>query len=73
MFNKLFGRSKKEDDKKEDEKIDLSLGYVRLEEFKDYLINRKYDKFEREYELLYWDAKTPLAQVFFRRKATCVY
>jgi tetratricopeptide (TPR) repeat protein len=53
MFSKLFGRSKKED-------IDLSLGYARLAEFKNYLTSGNYSKFEKEYEQLTWDAKTLL-------------
>jgi tetratricopeptide (TPR) repeat protein len=53
MFSKLFGRSKKED-------IDLSLGYTRLDEFKNYLTAGNYTKFESEYKQLTWDAQTLL-------------
>jgi hypothetical protein len=60
MFSKFFGRSNKGDDKKEEMKIDLSFGYPRLDEFKNYLTKGKYDQFESEYELLQWDAKTLL-------------
>lgn len=59
MFNRLFGRNKKETAAAEP-LIDISLGYPRLEEFKQYLSNKQYQNFETAYESLSWDAKTLL-------------
>lgn len=59
MFNRLFGRNKKETAAAEP-LIDISLGYPRLQEFKQYLSNKQYQNFEDTYENLSWDAKTVL-------------
>jgi len=56
MFRKLFfGKNDSSKDA-----FDLSLGYSRLQEFKDYLINRNFEIFEDTYESLNWDEKTLL-------------
>lgn len=56
MLNKLFKafRGKEESD------IDLSLGYIRLPEFKTLLTAGNYTAFEAAYEQLTWDAKSLL-------------
>jgi len=58
MFNKLFNAFKK--DSIPEPAIDLSLGYPRLQEFRNYLLKANYKAFESEYEPLSWDAKTAL-------------
>ncbi|MFY7840694.1 MAG: hypothetical protein ACOVP7_10490 [Lacibacter sp.] len=57
MFKKLFNAFS---GGKEENDIDLSLGYSRLNEFKNYLLKKDYAAFEKEYEQLDWDAKTLL-------------
>jgi hypothetical protein len=59
MFKRLFGSNKKETAAPEP-LIDISLGYNRLEEFKQYLISKQYQNFEEAYESLSWDVKTLL-------------
>ncbi|MES2775764.1 MAG: DUF4034 domain-containing protein [Bacteroidota bacterium] len=56
MLGKLFNLFKKEPASK----IDFSLGYPRLAEFKKYLANGDFKTFESRYEELSWDAKTLL-------------
>ena len=58
MLNKLFKIFRKKED--DEPAIDLSLGYTRLNEFKEYLLQANYVLFEKEYEKLDWDAKTLL-------------
>jgi Domain of unknown function (DUF4034) len=58
MFGKLFNIFP--GNRKREPAIDLSLGYERLDEFKELLKQEKYQTFEKEYEELNWDAKTLL-------------
>jgi len=64
MFNRFFKMFKKEADGQPAvtaaAPIDLSFGYARLDEFKNYLLKAEYQTFESEYEKLSWDAKTLL-------------
>jgi hypothetical protein len=59
MFNKLFGDSKK-DKRSRSSDLDLSFGYSRTQEFKNYLTTHQYGLFETEYINLGWDAQTLL-------------
>ncbi len=57
MFNKLFKVFKSS---QEESDIDPSFGYSRINEFRNYLLKKDYNSFEKEYEQLDWDAKTLL-------------
>lgn len=48
--------------KKPSERIDRSLGFVRINEFRNYLLTEAYDKFERGYDLLPWADRTLLIE-----------
>jgi hypothetical protein len=58
MFNKLFKAFSNKG--KDEPTIDLSLGYERLNEFKDLLSRGEYKTFEEQYDQLTWDARTLL-------------
>jgi Domain of unknown function (DUF4034) len=48
--------------KKPSERIDRSLGFVRINEFRNYLLTEAYDKFERGYDFLHWADRTFLVE-----------
>jgi hypothetical protein len=55
IFHRLFGKTLNDN-------IDRSLGFSRVQEFRDYLLNEDYQKFEQAYNLLHWSERTLLIE-----------
>jgi hypothetical protein len=57
VFSSLFNHFFKQ---KTNDGIDRSLGFARMSEFGNYLLQAQYDKFERGYDLLHWSERSLL-------------